>query len=378
MKSKRGTFRTLFLVGLLGLTVASALLAAGQTDPVAAASATWQPHALPSSPVYPKTSFTATTGISCPSAEVCFVTGEYGQGDDNGGPASMYATTDGGAKWAIQTLPASANWLSSISCPSTSECVTVTGEGSSVLRTVNGGTTWTTPSLPAAAKAAYGLEGVTCPTVTTCFAVAASATGGVIIRSTDGGAKWQVQTAPHGTNYYQSISCSSSSTCTIVGGNLSETTPPPVLTTTDGGAMWRAHSSAAIVTGESLGSVSCPTKDECFVAGGVNSGGARMFRTTNGGTSWAPVTLPSGLFGVGVSCISATTCFALGSDGTGAPSGPEKVLTTTNAGTTWQTQTFAQSGTSVADVPIINISCTTKWCFGAGEHDGPAFYTYLK
>ncbi len=373
----------LSIVWILGICVSTLFLGVlGQAGPVAAASDTWQPHALPASPTYPKTSLTAATGISCPSVSVCFVTGEYGQGDDSGGPASMYATTDGGQKWQIQSLPAAAFWLDSISCAITSECVAVgysPGGGPLILTTVNGGARWTVPSLPASTKSAYGIEGVACPTSKVCFAVGSGPAGGVILRSTNGGAAWEAEAAPKGTSHYNGVSCDSSSTCTIVGGNSSQTTPPAVLTTVDGGTKWIARSSTSIVPGDSLYGISCPSAKECFATGGTNSGGGRLFRTTDGGTSWERQTLPSGLFGVGsVTCTSATSCFALGEDGTTAPSGPEKVLTTVNAGVTWQSQTFAQSGTEVQDTPITGIACSGASCFGSGNDNGPAFYKYVK
>ena len=195
-----------------------------------------------------------------------------------------YATTDGGAKWQIQSLPTVAFWLSSITCATTLNCVAVgiaPSGGPLLLTTVNGGARWTVPSLPDSAKSAYGIGGVACPTSMVCFAVSGGPDGGVIIGSTSGGKTWRAQTAPRGTNYYNGVSCSSSSTCTIVGGNLSETTPPALLTTTDGGTKWIARSSDSIVTGESLYGISCPsTKDASLQVG----------RTAEAGGSLGPLT----------------------------------------------------------------------------------------
>lgn len=387
MRKTSAIRRLAFRIGSLTICViATMLVLLGQAESVAAASATWQPHALPTSPVWPVTNFTVATQIACPSTSVCFVGGEYGEGSLSGGPASMYATANGGRSWVIDSLPAEAFWLSSISCNSTAHCVAAGdtfGGGPLLLTTVDGGAAWTTPSLPAKAQSAYGISDVSCPTSSECFAVSGGPSGGVIIRSTDGGATWHAQTAPARTNFYGAVSCYSSSRCTIVGGNLSETTPPPVLTTTDGGMKWNVQSSSAIVAGDRLLAVSCPSKVECLASGQAHGGGGRMFRTTDGGRSWESERLPSAVSSSAmdidrVVCVSAATCFALGEyDGFDDTSVHEKVLVTTNAGLTWTSQTFAQSSDGVENTPINAISCSGNSCFGAGEHAGPAYYTYV-
>ncbi|TMC83309.1 MAG: hypothetical protein E6J06_08895 [Chloroflexi bacterium] len=104
-------------------------------------------------------------------------------------------------------------------------------------------------------------------------------------------------------------------------------------------------------TGENgvLYGISCPTATICFAVGDYGT----IVATTNGGTGWALG--PSiGSAEYGVSCPSTTVCVAVGFDGA--------VAATDNSGTTWSTQS---SGTAQS---LRSVSCpSTTACFAVGD-----------
>jgi len=310
--------------------------------------------------------------ISCPSTSACFATG-------NGG--TVIATANGGASWSAQTSN-TGDPLGAISCSGTATCFAVTN-GSNFIKTVNG-STW---SLPATVGAATGLTGISCPSATTCFATDPAFSQ--IYTTADGGTTWQwsftLGNDPQaGTNgQFKAIGCPSTTTCYAVG------TLGVVATTTDGGANWRTDDpgSQATLTGvscpsggtcyvsaldstilhttdfgrtwdvqmglNSYTSVSCPSSTVCFAVGygGANPGNASV--TTTSGAAWTRP-LPAGTTTLlaGVSCTSASDCYAAAND---------SMLVTHNAGSTWTAHVM--DGTDVVDA----VSCpAANTCFAAG------------
>jgi photosystem II stability/assembly factor-like uncharacterized protein len=100
--------------------------------------------------------------VDCPSAAACFAVA-------NGNPSSIFATTDGGATWSLQSSPAT-NFLWDVDCATTTTCM-VAGRGA-ILGTTDGGTTWSLQK----AGTNNDLVGVDCPATTVCSAVGYSGT----------------------------------------------------------------------------------------------------------------------------------------------------------------------------------------------------------
>jgi hypothetical protein len=96
-------------------------------------------------------------------------------------------TTDGGATWFTQTLPAEANFgLKSVKGVSRSEAWASTLDGV-ILRTTNGGATWTVIPHPGIVITQVNRMDVILPHIW----LADSAEDGAIIHSADGGATWR-------------------------------------------------------------------------------------------------------------------------------------------------------------------------------------------
>ncbi len=223
-------------------------------------------------------SIKSLSAISCPEVDSCVVAGEGG---------TLLTTSDGGNKWNSYATGLE-NWFSGVSCPSRQICY-VTGVASSgmvptpkyeaaLLVTADGGRSWTssTPSI------ATGFASITCPTPIFCLAV--QQTGGdlggvpVVVYSSDDAAKtWKrVYTVNNGLGY-TAIQCPDAKTCYTLYDSRS------VAVTADAGRTWRVQQ---VGTPYPITSLSCPVANKCYgVSGkdyGLSSAGAIL--TTTGRT----------------------------------------------------------------------------------------------
>jgi hypothetical protein len=110
----------------------------------------------------------------------------------------------------------------------------------------------------------FDLNGVACPSASTCYAVGAN---GTILKTTDG-ATWVTQSSDD-THDLNNVACPSSSTCFAVGyGSLGS---GMILKTTDG-ATWAAESYSPPgatpdpQTSEIMYGVACPSPSICYSA----------------------------------------------------------------------------------------------------------------
>ncbi len=220
--------------------------------------------------------------VACPSTTTCYAVGQSSGGVNhlNRGPnASSSAgtsgndasgvvdfTTDGGAGWTMGQLPSGIAGLNGIACPSTTTCYAVGEEGSStgvVVASADGGRTWTQQALPSQVLALYGIR---CPSATTCYAVGAtSSQSGVAVSTTNGGSTaWREQTVPSEVSILSGVACPSKVTCSAVGYNGNSRSGAAV-STADGGSTWRAETvpSGVLV----LNGVACASKEACFAVG---------------------------------------------------------------------------------------------------------------
>ncbi len=111
--------------------------------------------------------------------------------------------------------------------------------------------------------------------------------------------------------------------------------------------------------------ISCASATTCEAVGSNGTAAGVILGTINGGTTWTLQTVPSGDSSLaGISCSSTTTCEAVGSNGTAAG----VILGTTNGGTTWTSQTIP-SGISI----LKGISCASATtCEAVGSNSTAA------
>ncbi len=259
--------------------------------------------------------------------------------------------------------------LDGVSCPTTTFCEAVgAGAGSGVAVPVNSGK----PGLPVAVAGTVALNGVSCPTGPLCEAAGRSATQGYVVTltnptdalpvvpvagttsvngidcannsscqvvaSTSNGSYNDVvatvttgtpgafKVVPPGTSTFSGISCPTTVTCVAVGNGVhlvkSRNIPEGVVVTTVNGAPGKVAGLATASTAR-LEGVSCGGASSC-VAVGTNgpvsngtSKGHGLFVSIDSGVPGSLTSIPgSNLLLDGVSCPTATSCIAVGTDGT--------------------------------------------------------------
>jgi photosystem II stability/assembly factor-like uncharacterized protein len=182
------------------------------------------------------------------------------------------------------------------------------------------------------------INGLSCPTATTCYA---AGNAGTILKTTDGGTTWASQN-PTTTENMRGINCFDQNHCMAVGENSL------IAVTANGGQTWNRRFFKAI--NQDLYSVSCPAVNTCYV-----SGARALLATTNGGATWN-LAVQAGDF-YGITCPSTNICFAVGWNG--------QIKATTNGGASWQVQPTSNN-TTQALLGISCLSATTCYAVGGG------------
>jgi hypothetical protein len=285
----------------------------------------------------------SVSSISCTSSSYCVAVGSNG---DNGADVATY---DGSGWSRASTIDSytdgfGAATAASVSCPTNSLCVTVSGADAVTYR--DG--TWAAPQH---LQNDNNLSSVSCPTTTSCTAV--DFAGHELVHN---GTDWS---APVGIDDFAdgdltSLSCPSTTFCAAVDYNGNALIYE--------GTSWSKP--ASIDPGNSLVGVSCPTTNFCVA---VDDTGNAF---TYGGTSWsAPASIASGaLVARSVSCPTATFCVA-GGEQLGGTSGDAVAVWN---GSTWSQVTDLNGG-KLSFPYISSVSCPTTTFCAAVDIYGSAF-----
>ncbi len=351
---QRALFSALLLLGFTTMT-AGTLVATAKPASAQSVSSSWGIQVQNAG---------AFWSVSCPDASDCWAAGDGG----------IMATADAGLSWNVQSIPPQMNLVKGISCPSTSVCYGVgnnsfaLSSGAAII-TTNAGATWSMEQLPS--NVPY-LRGIACPDTSTCLAVGGSnylsQGSSVAVVTYNGGSNWQVVT-PGGAPPLYGAACTSPSTCVVVGGTTADGTGV-IYQTTNGGMSWQTASTPA-QTGTLYG-VTCTGQGQCVAVGGdADSDTGQILFSTNEGASWsvanAPAFLPS-LFGV--SCWY-TFCAAGGGNFYHPSVGNGEILISTNAGQSW-TESLSQQ-----TLQITGVSCVSATQCWASAHAPSADGTVL-
>jgi len=236
--------------------------------------------------------------------------------------AAIYATTDGGLTWSLQTLPdpiiagtpgcigqegnvsvrfadASNGWAgAAVLCFAPNGAIT--SQGALVWTTNDGGTTWTAHQLPAGILSIYdriqviGTSQMRQPGVLT---ISSTSVEQVLIASDDGGATFSVTPFPVQNGQIVALTFSDSSHGVLL------TTDGHVWRTTDGGATWQGNtlprfvSSAGRITSYGYRAVESPDGTNIWVTGAVFYGFTEagfIEHSADGGATWTVQLLGSG------------------------------------------------------------------------------------
>lgn len=241
--------------------------------------------------------------------------------------------------WSTQTLPTSFGSPGGVSCSAPSACIAVGGftgparQGQSLAARWDG-RRWFRQQTPDPAGGAGSLESVSCSSRTACVAVGScdcSPAPQPLAERWDG-REWSIQRIHYrvgaGTWLY-AVSCSSASACTAVGSTGQKEGPSAVLVQRWDGRSWSAQSAPtpAGATGIFLVGVSCVTSTSCTAVGRSAYGPlgqvTRPLVERWDGRRWAIDRVPRSANSSSsqlesVSCTSSTGCTAVGN----GPRGP--------------------------------------------------------
>lgn len=273
----------------------------------------------------------ASSSVSCPSSSFCMTVGSNGQ-------AQMFNGSSWSAPVTIDT-----RGLVAVSCTSSSFCAAVdTAQFSDYALTFDG-SSWSAPVQIDTTR--NSMSSVSCASSSFCIATDVGGNG-----FTYNGTSWA---GPSMVNYASnqqgtaSVSCPSSSFCAAVGGHGNAEI--------FNGSSW---SSPAIQVANGLASVSCTSSSFCVAVDGNGSA------YTYNGSSWsAPVSFDpaaGGLF-ASVSCTSSSFCAAI-----------DRVMhVSTFNGSSWSAPLNIQPGSSLRPT----VSCASSSFCVAVDGAGDA-YTY--
>jgi hypothetical protein len=312
------------------------------------------------------------TGVSCPAAGACEAGGDFGQTPQS--VLQALAEAWNGTSWALQAAAAppgaTTNGLNGVSCVTAHFCEAVgSAEGSarntaSLAETWNG-SAWRIQATPAGAI----MSGVSCVSAHFCEAVGFSAaTSGAAAEIWDG-KSWTAQ-AVAGSSGLDSVSCTSAHFCLAVGGSGE--------TDTWDGSTWSQQ--PAIGGFRFTNSVSCASPSFCEAVGDGSS--STQSAAAWDGTAWSVQTVPvpangstaSGLALNGVSCVTATSCEAVGFYFT---SGTFEQLTLAERwdGSTWAVQSTPNPTASTIN-DLLGVWCTSAdSCVSVGDQTPSATLT---
>lgn len=336
----------------------------------------------------PGTATNALAGVSCVSAVACTGVGSWA---NTANPTETLITVWDGSSWTTATSdnPGSgSNTLTGVSCTAgvTTTCTAVgsatnsTGQGQTLMESSNGGS-WTAATGPNRGSAANLLTGVSCWSATSCTAVGrwrdTSGSTQILVVAWNG-STWSAPTAPapaFGQDQLAAVACLSTNACTAVGQWTSSDSITHNLIETSNGEAWTVSPSPNLGSGSNTATgISCPTTDACTAVGfySVKPGVPHTLVLSWTGSDWSIVPSPNAGSGkaelLGVSCVSPTSCIAVGYDVDRA--GIEHALMEWWNGTTWAVMPAPSTGTGSSLLSAI--SCTPlagggAWCAAVGH-----------
>ena len=258
----------------------------------------------------------ALQNVSCTSASNCFALGTF----DDGTTTKMLMERWNGTRWTIVTT-GNPGGLSGIACVGATTCFAVGGtDDSKTLVERWNGTNWSiVPSPSPAGAVRSGLSSVSCASATSCFAVGNSSDGSVTKMLTErwNGTSWTIVPipAPVGVEnpLLADLSCVTATSCFAVGAYSVNVDRKPLVERWNG-TNWVIVASSNQAS--AVRSVSCVSATSCFATASSLDGEKTLIERWNG-TSWAisPSPSPAGaIFSelADVSCTTATSCFAVG------------------------------------------------------------------
>jgi photosystem II stability/assembly factor-like uncharacterized protein len=308
-----GTTRALFGVACPGALRCYAVGAAGTVRATTNGGATWKAQPNPATG-----SSTALVSIACPTGTTCYAVGT---------PNVVLITHNGGNLWKIHSFTLAPNvTLSAVACLDAATCYVVGGPTGAwfttravVYLTTNGGANWLKQSIPATVPCngdcgqttvGYPLDWVSCLPNNLCraggigFIDSHSGFAQATILSLAPGASWPLLS----NDVPPSVAtCPSVSRCYGIQTVNPFSNPIKVWVSGDGGTSWTLRNNP---TPRVLNAIACPGVTTCAIVGDTGA----IVRTTNGNGFFAESS-PTFRNLYGVACVTTSRCFAVGNKG---------------------------------------------------------------
>ena len=251
--------------------------------------------------------------------------------------------------------------------------------GRRIAYTVNGGHAWydVTPSGLTGGVPSDGTIALYPRSATEAWTWLASLGGSstTLWHTTDAGAHWSSSMVATGAVRQLDFTDSLHGWLTAIpGGGAAGEYPVVVWRTTDGGATWAKVGSYLIVGSDATAGISFVTATTGF----ATSAAGLLVVTHDGGVTWTPVSLPVPSTGVNVTIstpeFTSTTAGVVAVTSSSVPSSPStlKVYRTTNGGTSWQLGPVLSGtgGTSVSTTSVPSSVLSTGDVFAAVTVNG--------
>lgn len=321
------------------------------------------------------------TGVACVSSANCVAVGR------NGYREAGFVEWWNGAEWKLTAeMNGYSGTFVGVACGSSTSCVVVgRWENSNELRSeklqykeVFGTHEWSMESkaMPAPSGGTQvKLTGVSCSATSFCMAVGSyySESTQKDLVETWNGTAWSIQPPPaegNGSNAMRGVSCASTTSCVTVG-ELSSKPTAESWNGTGWSLVTPATPTGSVST--ALESVSCPSTTSCVAVGHFHESGKQnvTLAETWNGTTWSVQSSPNpsenegGSVLLSISCLSSTSCFAVGDSA-------EKLFTMQTLaeswnGSTWTLQT-TPNPTGATKSTLLTDSCTSSIeCTAAGS-----------
>jgi hypothetical protein len=346
---------------------------------------TWSTQTTPNPP--PKTE-DSLRGVSCGSATSCIAAG-YNHYAEN-----SFTESWNGTEWKIVT--SFAGEVNGVSCFGSTFCMAVGTKGGALhyWKLASGEPTFFEGSPPTPSGSTFTtLSGVSCTSESACTAVGHYYSGEAkefkTLVERWNGSEWSTQSSPtppegHARNAMLAVSCASSTSCATVGSYETSTGHTVPTAETWNGEAWTLRSvpNPTGATVATLEGVSCGSSSACMAVGHSHEEGGKdkSLAESWNGSAWSEVATPAPSESVGgydlygVSCLSPSSCFAVGKrinkekevfPGFFVPS-EERTLAETWNGTEWRVQTTPNPEKNLWSA-FAAVSCTSSTaCTAAG------------
>jgi hypothetical protein len=322
------------------------------------------------------------TGVSCASGSSCTAAGWYKTED---GAAKALAEGWNGSSWAVQSVPnntlRTAGTFRGVSCAGPASCVAVGIYRSSrfgdqaLLAEAWNGTTWA--PIPGRQQVPSStlqeLTSVSCPSTSMCMTVGEFGVSRPLAEMWNGN-RWTVVAPPEPPGKVQflnlnSVSCASTTSCVAVGDVARHGLTTATLAYAWNGTAWRMLPMPAVSEGE-LTAVSCASLAGCTAVGTDAASGMPWLAEAWNGTSWKVQSVP-GTRRVdmsAVSCTSATACTAVGGPFDTALKHRTQLVAERWDGTQWTIQKPAAAPANAEFTEFNGVSCASaSACTAVGD-----------